>query len=81
VPGRYYWRVAVRDSTGREGPFGDPQSFLLQPTPRLQPPEVTADSMTFRWSAGLPGQRYQFQLAKDINFEDLVSLAKCPSRN
>ncbi len=72
APGRYYWRVAVRDSTGREGPFGDPQSFLLQPTPQLQPPEVTADSMTFRWSAGLPGQRYQFQLAKDINFEDLV---------
>ncbi len=71
-PRHYYWRVAVRDSTGREGPFGDPQSFRLQPTPQLQPPEVTADSMTFRWSAGLPGQRYQFQLAKDVNFEDIV---------
>ena len=71
-PRHYYWRVAVRDSAGREGPFGDPQSFRLQPTPQLQPPEVTADSMTFRWSAGLPGQRYQFQLAKDVNFEDIV---------
>lgn len=71
-PGRYYWRVAVRDSTGREGPFGDPQAFRLQPTPKMQPPEVTADAMTLRWSAGLPGQRYQFELARDVNFEDIV---------
>ncbi len=71
-PRHYYWRVSIRDSAGREGPFSDPQSFRLQPTPQLQPPEVTADSMTFRWSAGLPGQRYQFQLAKDVNFEDIV---------
>ncbi|HHW77409.1 MAG TPA: LysM peptidoglycan-binding domain-containing protein [Xanthomonadaceae bacterium] len=71
-PGRYFWRVAVRDSTGEQGPFGDPQSFRLQPTPRMQAPEVTADAMTFRWSAGLPGQQYQFQLARDVGFEDIV---------
>lgn len=71
-PRHYYWRVAVRDSAGREGPFGDPQSFRLQPTPQLQPPEVTAEAMTFRWSAGLPGQQYEFQLAKDIHFEEIV---------
>ncbi len=71
-PGSYYWRVAVRDSAGRKGPFSDPQSFRLQPTPRMQPPEVTADAMTFRWSAGLPGQQYEFQLARDINFEDIA---------
>lgn len=71
-PGRYVWRVAVRDSTGEQGPFSDPQSFRLQPTPRMQAPEVTADAMTFRWSAGLPGQQYQFQLARDVGFEDIV---------
>ena len=71
-PGRYFWRVAVRDSAGREGPFGDPQSFRLQPTPKMQPPEVTAEAMTFRWSAGLPDQQYQFQLARDSNFEAIV---------
>lgn len=75
-PRVYYWRVAVRDSSGKEGPFSDPQSFKLQPTPKLQPPEVTADSMTFRWSAGLPGQRYQFQIAKDADFEELVASAE-----
>lgn len=47
-PGSYYWRVAVRDSSGRQGPFSDPQSFRLQPTLQLQPPEVTADALTFR---------------------------------
>jgi len=28
--------------------------------------------MTFRWSEGLPGQQYQFQLARDSNFEAIV---------
>ena len=28
--------------------------------------------MVFRWSAGLPGQRYQFQLARDSGFEEIV---------
>ncbi|MBL8260546.1 MAG: FecR domain-containing protein [Candidatus Competibacteraceae bacterium] len=71
-PRNYYWRVGVRDSSGRQGPFSDPQAFKLQPTPELQPPEVSADAMTFRWSAGLPGERYQFQLARDANFEDVL---------
>lgn len=71
-PRLYYWRVAVRDSAGKAGPFGDPQSFRLQPAPELQPPEVTADTMTLRWNAGLPGQQYEFQLARDLRFEDLV---------
>ena len=28
--------------------------------------------MTFRWSAGLPGDRYEFQLARDASFEDIA---------
>ncbi len=38
----------------------------------MQPPEVTADTLTFRWSAGSPGQHYEFQLAKDTEFENIV---------
>lgn len=71
-PGRYFWRVATQDTAGRVGPFSDPQLFRLQATPKLQAPEVTADAMTFRWSAGLPGQQYQFQLAKDFQFEMVI---------
>ena len=71
-PGRYFWRVATQDAAGRVGPFSDPQLFRLQATPKLQAPEVTANAMTFRWSAGLPGQQYQFQLAKDLQFETVI---------
>ena len=72
APGRYFWRVATHDADGRAGPFSDPQFFRLQATPKLQTPEVTADTMTFRWAAGLPGQQYQFQLAKDLQFETVL---------
>ena len=72
-PGRYYWRVATRNTAGRTGPFGDPQSFRLQAIPKLQAPEVATRSVTFRWSAGLPGQQYEFQLAKDAHFENIIA--------
>jgi len=51
-PGRYYWRVATQDRSGRIGPFADPQSFRLQATPKLEAPEVTEHEITLRWSAG-----------------------------
>lgn len=71
-PGRYFWRVATQDMTGRVGPFSDPQMFRLQATPKLEAPEVTDHDMTLRWSAGLPGQQYQFQLAEDSQFETVM---------
>ncbi len=71
-PGRYYWRVATRNAAGQKGPFSDPQLFRLQATPKLQAPEVATGAVTFRWSAGLPGQQYEFQLAKDANFENII---------
>lgn len=71
-PRRYYWRVAVRDNTGREGPFSDSQRVRVQPVLALQPPEVAAETMTFRWGAGLPGQKYEFQMARDTDFEDVI---------
>ncbi|MCB1777519.1 MAG: FecR domain-containing protein [Candidatus Competibacteraceae bacterium] len=72
APGRYFWRLATHDTDGRTGPFSDPQFFRLQATPKLQAPEVTDGAMTFRWAAGLPGQQYQFQLAKDPQFETIL---------
>ena len=72
-PGGYYWRVATRNAAGQNGPFSDPQFFRLQATPKLQAPEVATGAVTFRWSAGLPGQRYEFQLARDADFENLIA--------
>jgi len=71
-PRRYYWRVSVRDETGREGPFSDPQLVRVQPVLALEPPEVAAETMTFRWGAGLPGQQYEFQMARDADFEQII---------
>ena len=72
-PGRYYWRVATRNTAGQQGPFSDPQFFRVQATPKLQAPEVAARAVTFRWSTGLPGQQYEFQLAKDAQFENIIA--------
>ena len=72
APGVYYWRVATRDATGRQGPFGDPQRFRLLPIPKVGPPEAVEGKLVFRWSAALPGQRYHIQLAKDSHFQDIV---------
>lgn len=71
-PRWYYWRVATRNRAGAEGPFSDPQRFRLQPTPKVKPPEAVEGTLIFRWSAGLPGQQYQVQLAKDSNFENII---------
>lgn len=71
-PGVYHWRVAMRTGDGGQGPFSDPQRFELKPapaSPELEEPAVAEDTMTFRWRAGLPGQRYRFQLAQRADFE------------
>ncbi len=75
-PGVYSWRVATVDASGEQGPFGDGQSFTRR-VPPLNPDlgraEVGAKTIVFRWTAGTAGQRYQFQLARDREFTDLVA--------
>jgi hypothetical protein len=74
-PRIYYWRVATRDGFGEIGPFSDPQRFEIKPPPArptLEKPQVDENHIVFRWSAGLPGQTYQFQMARDARFESLV---------
>ena len=70
-PGTYYWRVATRDLSGEEGPFSDAQTFKLEPAPRVEAPVVEEGSIVLRWN-GLPGARYQFQLASDRAFEQVL---------
>ena len=70
--GEYFWRIATVDNTGEQGPYSDTVRFWLRPTPDPEPPSIEADNITFRWSAGLPGERFHFQLARDREFADLV---------
>jgi hypothetical protein len=77
APGRYHWRLAsVRDTPSGvvdQGPWGEALAFDLRPQPPTpQAPAVGASSVGFAW-AGLPGQRFEFQLARDEAFQDLVT--------
>jgi hypothetical protein len=67
--GDYYWRVAAVDGKEGIGPFSDAQHFRrVVPAPALEEPEISDEHLLIRWRAGLPGQRYQFQLADEPAF-------------
>ena len=70
--GEYFWRIATVDSSGEQGPYSDVIRFWLRPTPDPEPPTVGDDVITFRFSEGLPGEQYHFQLARDQQFSDLI---------
>lgn len=74
-PGRYVWRVGSIRATGDAGPWGDAQSFevkALPPTPGPPaPPEVGDDTVRFFWQR-LPGQTFEFQVARDAAFNQVV---------
>ena len=72
TPGEYYWRVASVRKDGDNGPFGDIQSFTLKPIPAVpNPPKAEGGRIGFSWGAE-PMQRFEFQLARDAAFKDLV---------
>jgi hypothetical protein len=70
-PGQYYWRVASLRADAYRGPFGDVQRFELRPPPAdPEPPVVDAGHIAFAWPAE-PGQRFEFQLARDAAFAEV----------
>jgi hypothetical protein len=71
-PGDYFWRVASVRPDGDVGPFGDVQSFTLKAMPQApNPPKEEGGRVGFSWS-GEPGQTFDFQLASDAGFKNLV---------
>jgi len=75
APGAYHWRLASVRADGDQGPFGDATRFevrALPPTPGPpDPPAVGDDSIRFFWPA-LPGQTFDFQVARDQAFTQIV---------
>ena len=70
--GKYYWRVAAIDQDG-DGPFSDPQLLRrIMPAPEMDAPEISEDSLVIRFRSGLPGQKYQVQMAADEVFTELL---------
>lgn len=75
-PGAYAWRLGSVRADGDAGPWGDVLRFELralppQPAPPA-PPTVGERSIGFFWQ-GLPGQRFDLQVARDPAFQDRVA--------
>jgi hypothetical protein len=78
-PGRYFWRVAAIDPAEGQGPFSDPQALrVLPPGPALAAPSVSDDEIVFRWRASEPSASYEFQLARDQGFSDVMLTQTVP---
>ncbi len=81
APGRYAWRVRSRatraDGSPDLGPWNDALDFTLKAVPPAGP-AASADaadrtSLALRWAAGLPGDRYRVQLARDAVFTSPIA--------
>jgi hypothetical protein len=71
-PGSYHWQLASVRADGDQGPWGDARSFEMRPLPPTpQPPKVDEKGVSFAWEA-LPGQTFEFQVARDMDFTQLV---------
>ena len=76
APGEYFWRVASIRANGDQGPFGDAQRFVLLPPPaNPEPPSENGDQLVFNWG-GEPGQTFEFQVARDAKFANVLSNLK-----
>lgn len=75
APGAYVWRLASVRADGDQGPFGDASRFELKALPPElpppPPPAVGDQEVRLHWT-GEPGQRFDFQLARDPAFSQLV---------
>ena len=73
-PGNYHWRMASVRAGDDRGPWGATQNFELRPlpaTPIPKPPAVGEKAINFSWE-GAPGQTFEFQVAREITFAELV---------
>ncbi|MBI3156471.1 MAG: FecR domain-containing protein [Burkholderiales bacterium] len=72
APGRYAWRLASVHADGDQGPWQGAQEFELRaPPPALPPPALGDGRVRLAWQ-GLPGQRYELQVARDAAFSELL---------
>jgi hypothetical protein len=71
-PGTYFWQLRSVRGDGDAGPWGDVRSFELRPLPPdPAPPKVGEREVSFAWE-GRPGQTFEFQVARDTTFKQLV---------
>ena len=71
-PGAYVWRVASLRGNGQPGPWGDARAFAVRRVPGPVALEVYNSRLRFAWPAEPGGRIYEFQLARDQAFGDLL---------
>jgi hypothetical protein len=72
APGNYFWRLASVRAGNDQGPWGVVRGFVVRPPPATPaPPAVGDTAVQFAWE-GEPGQTFDFQIARDPNFEQMV---------
>jgi hypothetical protein len=70
--GDYQWRIASRRANGERGPWSDPALLSVREAPGAAVLTVYNGRARFAWP-GKPGQIYEFQLARDAAFQDLLA--------
>ena len=73
---RHWFRVSSIADDGYEGPWSDPLSFTVLPPPPAPPvekPELDKKEIRIRWGDLGKGIRYQFQMARDAEFQNILS--------
>lgn len=71
-PGAYFWRVASLRGNGQPGPWGDAGAFAVRRVPGPVALEVYNSRLRFAWPAEPGGRIYEFQLARDPAFGELL---------
>ncbi len=73
APGHYFWRIASISAHAGRGPMSDPMPFRVpHPGPTADPPRLSRTALSIQWSGDAPDQRFQFQLASDDTFANLL---------
>lgn len=68
--GDWYWRVLAVDPAEGAGPFSNGQHFRRVPPAPQATSEIGDKELTLSWPAGLPGERYQLQVANEATFAE-----------
>lgn len=74
-PGNYWWRLAVVNQTGEKGPFGDPRALRVLAVPAAigaGSSTVGDDGVLLSWGKAADAAGYEFQIARDAQFSELV---------
>lgn len=74
--GEYYWRLASVRADGDRGPWGDAGHFVMAaPQGPPEKPAVEGGQVSFAWP-GEPGQHFEFEMASDPEFRNVVERRK-----